>query len=91
MTTKTETKQEIVKKFQMHEKDTGSTEVQVALLTDRILYLTEHFKEHKKDYHSKRGLLMLVARRKKLLNYLKNKDSKKYMEVLKELNLKKDK
>ncbi len=91
MTTKTATKQEIVKKFQMHEKDTGSTEVQVALLTDRILYLTEHFKEHKKDYHSKRGLLMLVARRKKLLNYLKNKDSKKYMEVLKELNLKKDK
>lgn len=89
MVLKAEEKKEIVEKFQINEKDTGSPEVQIALLSSKISYLTEHFKEHKKDHHSRRGLLILVARRRKLLNYLKRKDLDRYTKILKELNLKK--
>ena len=85
----TEKKQEVIKKFQGHEKDTGSPEVQVALLTTRIIYLTEHFRTHKKDFHSRRGLLKLVNQRRKLLEYLKSKDVARYKKILGELNLRK--
>jgi small subunit ribosomal protein S15 len=85
----TEKKQEVIKKFQGHEKDTGSPEVQVALLTTRIIYLTEHFRTHKKDFHSRRGLLKLVNQRRKLLEYLKSKDVARYKKILEELNLRK--
>jgi small subunit ribosomal protein S15 len=85
----TEKKQEVIKKFQGHEKDTGSAEVQVALLTTRIIYLTEHFRTHKKDFHSRRGLLKLVNQRRKLLEYLKSKDVARYKKILEELNLRK--
>ena len=85
----TEKKQEVIKKFQSHEKDTGSAEVQVALLTTRITYLTEHFRSHKKDFHSRRGLLKLVNQRRKLLDYLKSKDVARYKKILQELNLRK--
>lgn len=82
-------KSEIIEKFKTHATDTGSPEVQIALLTDRIEYLTEHFKVHKKDHHSRRGLLKLVGQRRSLLDYLKNKDVNKYREILKALNLRK--
>ena len=85
----TEKKQEVIKKFQGHEKDTGSAEVQIALLTTRIQYLTEHFRSHKKDFHSRRGLLKIVNQRRKLLDYLKSKDAERYKKILKELNLRK--
>jgi len=85
----TEKKQEVIKKFQGHEKDTGSAEVQIALLTTRIIYLTEHFRSHKKDFHSRRGLLKLVNQRRKLLEYLKSKDVARYKKILAELNLRK--
>jgi len=84
-----EKKQEIIKKFARNEKDTGSSEVQIAILTEEIITLTEHLKEHKHDYHSKRGLLKKVGQRRNLLNYLKDKDIAKYREVIKELNLRK--
>ena len=84
-----EIKREIIERFKLHDKDTGSTEVQVALLTSRINRLTEHFKVHKKDHHSRRGLLKLVARRRKLLNYLKRKDEQRYLTLIKELGLRK--
>ena len=73
----------------IHDTDTGSAEVQVAILTERINLLGDHFKQHKKDFHSRRGLLMLVGRRRRLLNYLKEKDAKKYEEVLEKLKLRK--
>lgn len=83
-----EQKEEIIKKFAKHEKDTGSPEVQIALLTARIKDLTEnHFSKHRKDHHSKRGLLKLVSKRRKLLNYLHRIDPVRYREILKELNL----
>ncbi len=82
-------KSEIIEKFKTHATDTGSPEVQIALLTDRIEYLTEHFKVHKKDHHSRRGLLKLVGQRRSLLDYLKNKDVNKYREILNALNLRK--
>ncbi len=82
-------KNEILKKFRVHEKDTGSPEVQIALLTKRINELNEHFKTHKKDYHSRRGLLKLVGRRKRLLEYLKRKDYDRYKKLIKELSLRK--
>jgi small subunit ribosomal protein S15 len=85
----TEKKQEVIKKFQGHEKDTGSAEVQIALLTTRIIYLTEHFRTHKKDFHSRRGLLKIVNQRRKLLDYLKSKDVARYKKILEELNLRK--
>lgn len=77
----------IVEKFRQHEKDTGSPEVQVALLTERITQLTEHFKTHKKDHHSRRGLLKLVGRRRRLLNYLQRVDLDAYRELTKTLGL----
>lgn len=84
-----EKKQEIIDGFKVHSRDTGSAEVQIALLTERINTLGDHFKHHKKDFHSRRGLLMLVGRRRRLLNYLKKKDTKKYEEVLGKLKLRK--
>lgn len=84
-----EKKKEIIDTFKIHARDTGSAEVQIALLTERINSLGGHFKSHKKDFHSRRGLLMLVGRRRRLLNYLKQKDIKKYEEVLEKLGLRK--
>ncbi|MCM8823796.1 MAG: 30S ribosomal protein S15 [Candidatus Omnitrophica bacterium] len=80
-------KRTIIDKFKEHPNDTGSAYVQVALLTERIKHLTDHLKKYKKDFHSRRGLLMLVGRRRRLLSYLKKKDLKKYNDILKELNL----
>ncbi len=85
----TEAKKEIIEKFKTHPTDTGSCEVQIALLTDRIKYLTDHFKKHKKDNHSRRGLLKLVGQRRRLLRYLQNKDIMKYRELIKELGIRK--
>jgi len=82
-------KQEIMEKFAVHEGDTGSPEVQIALLTSRIAYLTEHLKQHKKDHHSRRGLLKMVGQRRRLLNYLNKKDINRYREILAQLNLRK--
>jgi len=84
-----ETKAAIVEKFRQHEKDTGSPEIQVALLTERITQLTEHFKTHKKDHHSRRGLLKLVGQRRRLLDYLKRKDVERYRKLVTALNLRK--
>ena len=84
-----ETKQEIIKNFARDEKDTGSSEVQIALLTQRINELTEHLKVHKKDNHSRRGLLQMVGKRRNLLNYLSTNDLPKYREVVEKLNLRK--
>jgi len=84
-----EQKKEIIGKFQRKEGDTGSPEVQIALLSERIRYLTEHFKVHKKDHHSRRGLLKLVGQRRRLLNYLKRKDLESYRSVIKELGIRK--
>jgi len=84
-----EQKQEIIRKFQIHPEDTGSPEVQIAILTKRIEYLTEHFKVHKKDFHSRRGLLKLVGRRRHLLNYLKSKNIDRYRKLILELGLRK--
>ncbi len=83
------TKQEVVTKFGRDTKDTGSPEVQVALLTERINHLTEHLKVHKKDHHSRRGLLKMVGQRKGLLNYIKQRDIVKYRELIAELGLRK--
>ena len=85
----TETKKEIIDRFKIHGKDTGSPEVQIALLSNRITYLTEHFKTHKKDHHSRRGLLKLVGQRRKLLNYLKKLDINRYQQIIKELGIRK--
>ena len=82
-------KAEIVEKFKTHDGDTGSPEVQVALLTERINGLTEHFKSHKKDHHSRRGLLLLVSKRKRLLSYLKGRNVERYRALIKELGLRK--
>ena len=84
-----EKKKEIIDTFKAHSRDTGSAEVQIAILTERINDLGDHFKSHKKDLHSRHGLLILVSRRRKLLKYLKDKDLKKYEEVLGKLNLRK--
>ncbi len=82
-------KNEIIEKFKIHASDTGSPEVQVALITDRITYLTDHFKTHKKDHHSRQGLLKLVGQRRSLLDYLKGKDVNKYHDLIKALGLRK--
>ena len=84
-----EVKKEIVDQFKLHQKDTGSPEVQIALLSKRISYLTDHFKIHKKDHHSRRGLLKLVGQRRRLLNYLKKTDAKRYKSIIKELGIRK--
>nr|WP_222862833.1 30S ribosomal protein S15 [Geothermobacter ehrlichii] len=83
----TEQKQNIIAKFQKHEGDTGSPEVQIALLSERINYLTEHFRTHKKDHHSRRGLLKIVGQRRRLLDYLKRKDVERYRAIIKELGI----
>ncbi|HOD14833.1 MAG TPA: 30S ribosomal protein S15 [Spirochaetota bacterium] len=80
-------KQEIIEKYKTHDKDTGSPEVQIALLSDRINHLTEHFKTHAKDFHSRRGLLKLVGQRRRLLDYLKKKDLTRYRGLIKELGI----
>ena len=80
-------KQEIIDKYRLHDHDSGSPEVQIALQTARIKHLTEHFKTHKKDYHSRRGLLKMVGQRKRLLNYLKKKDLDSYRSLIKELGI----
>lgn len=82
-------KKTIIEQFQFHGKDTGSPEVQIALLSERIGHLTEHFKTHAKDHHSRRGLLKLVGRRRRLLDYLKAKDVERYRKVIKELGIRK--
>ncbi|HON39455.1 MAG: 30S ribosomal protein S15 [Desulfomonilia bacterium] len=84
-----EEKKEVINQFKRHESDTGSPDVQVAILTKRINTLTEHFKVHNKDHHSRRGLLMLVGQRRRLLNYIKGRDIKRYRELLESLNLRK--
>ncbi len=83
-----EKKQELISKFGLHSKDTGSADVQIAILTSRINYLTEHLKTHKKDYHSKMGLLKLVGKRKRLMEYLKRENPERYSALIKELGLK---
>ena len=89
MVTEKNTKQELIKSFAEHKSDTGSSGVQVALLTNRINSLTEHFKTHKKDYNSRVGLLRLVSQRKRLLEYLKREDTGKYRELVDKLKIKK--
>ena len=84
-----EKKEEIISNFRQHEKDTGSPEVQIALLSERITYLTDHFKTHKKDHHSRRGLLKLVSQRRHLLDYLKNSDIERYRKIIKSLGIRK--
>ena len=85
----TEAKQAIIKDYSRHEKDTGSAEVQVAIMTARIKELTEHFKTHKKDHHSRRGLLKLVGRRRKLLEYLKKKNAESHKKLITSLGIRK--
>ena len=87
MPTAKEVKEKVVSDFKTHDSDTGSSQVQIALLTQRINELTEHFKVHKKDNHSRRGLLKMVARRRKLLDYLKRKDIGEYHAIIKKLKL----
>ncbi|HHW55914.1 MAG: 30S ribosomal protein S15 [bacterium] len=82
-----EKKQSIIDDFKLHDRDTGSPEVQIAILTERINYLTRHLQEHKKDFHSRRGLLKMVGRRRRLLNYLKSKDPERYRAILDKLGL----
>jgi small subunit ribosomal protein S15 len=84
-----EKKKELVQKFKRHDSDTGSPEVQVALLTERITYLTEHFKTHKKDHHSRRGLLKLVGQRRRLLDYLRTADQARYKSLIDQLGIRK--
>jgi small subunit ribosomal protein S15 len=84
-----EKKSELVQKYRRHDTDTGSPEVQVALITERIAYLTEHFKTHKKDHHSRRGLLKLVGQRRRLLDYLRGVDLNRYKVVIDQLGLRK--
>ena len=84
-----ERKQELIETYRVHEGDTGSPEVQIAILTERITYLTEHLKEHKKDHHSRRGLLKMVGHRRRLLNYLRNIDIERYRTIIAKLNLRK--
>ncbi|MGE5892816.1 MAG: 30S ribosomal protein S15 [bacterium] len=82
-------KQTIIESFRHHEKDTGSAEVQIAILSERINELTEHFKLHKKDHHSRRGLLKMVGQRRKLLDYLKVMDKSRYAQVIEKLGIRK--
>jgi small subunit ribosomal protein S15 len=84
-----ELKSEIISKYKIHENDTGSPEVQIAILTERINHLNEHLKLHKKDHHSRRGLLKMVGQRRGLLNYLQKKDIERYRSIIEKLNLRK--
>ena len=83
----TQDKKELIEQYKLHDSDTGSPEVQIGLLTHRIQYLTEHLKVHAKDHHSRRGLLMLVGRRRRLLNYVKNNDVQRYRTIIETLGL----
>jgi len=83
----TQKKEELIGKHRVHDKDTGSPEVQIALLSERINYLTEHFKVHKKDHHSRRGLMKLVGQRRRLLDYLKRKDTDRYRSIIGKLGI----
>lgn len=85
----TDQKHEIINRYRLHDADTGSPEVQVAILSERITYLTDHFKTHAKDHHSRRGLIKLVGQRRRLLNYLKNKDIDRYRTLIEQLGLRK--
>lgn len=89
MSLDTERKRAIIDQYRLHEQDTGSPEVQIAILTERINYLTEHLKEHKKDHHSRRGLLKMVGQRRGLLNYLKDTDIERYRVIVDKLGLRK--
>jgi len=89
MSLNNEQKQEIISKYRVHDNDTGSPEVQIAILTERINYLTEHLKIHKKDHHSRRGLLKMVGQRRGLLNYLSEKDIERYRALIERLGLRK--
>lgn len=89
MSLNTEAKGELIKDFATHDGDTGSPEVQVAILTSRIQYLTEHFKTHAKDHHSRHGLLKMVGKRRRLLDYLKRKDLTRYQTVIQRLGIRK--
>ena len=82
-------KTELIGSYRTHESDTGSPEVQVAILSERINYLTDHFKSHAKDHHSRRGLLKLVGQRRRLLDYLKSKDAERYADLIKKLGIRK--
>ena len=82
-----EDKKTLIEKYKLHDSDTGSPEVQIGLLTHRISYLTDHLKVHKKDHHSRRGLLMLVGQRRRLLNYVKNRDVQRYRDIIETLGL----
>jgi small subunit ribosomal protein S15 len=82
-----EDKKKLIDRFRLHESDTGSPEVQIGLLTHRISYLTDHLKVHKKDHHSRRGLLMLVGKRRRLLNYVKSNDIKRYRTIIETLGI----
>jgi small subunit ribosomal protein S15 len=83
----TDKKQAIISSYKLHDSDTGSPEVQIAILTERINYLTEHFKVHKKDHHSRRGLLKIVGQRRRLLDYLKKKDVERYRVIIAKLGI----
>lgn len=85
----TEQKQGVIDRYRRHEADTGSPEVQVAILSERITYLTDHFKAHAKDHHSRRGLIKMVGQRRRLLNYLKDKDIDRYRTLIEQLGLRK--
>jgi small subunit ribosomal protein S15 len=85
----TEQKREIIDRYRLHDADTGSAEVQVAILSERISYLTDHFKTHAKDHHSRRGLIKLVGQRRRLLNYLKDRDIERYRTLIEQLGLRK--
>lgn len=89
MSLSNENKTSIIEDYKLHESDTGSPEVQIAILTEKITRLTEHLKTHKKDYHSRRGLLKMVGKRRGLLNYLREKDAERYRDILKKLGLRK--
>jgi small subunit ribosomal protein S15 len=84
-----ESKTRVIERFRIHSKDAGSPEVQIALLSERITYLNDHFRLHRKDHSSRRGLLMMVGRRKRLLEYLKRKDSERYQQVIEKLGIRK--
>jgi small subunit ribosomal protein S15 len=89
MSLHSEKKQELIANFKIHDSDTGSPEVQIALLSERISYLTDHFKTHKKDHHSRRGLLKLVGKRRHLLDYLKRQDVERYRSIIRSLGIRK--
>jgi len=89
MVLNSEKKQKVIEMHKQHEKDTGSPEVQIALLSERISYLTEHFKTHKKDHHSRRGLLKIVSQRRQLLDYVKKRNAERYRQIIEKLGLRK--